>query len=121
MASEQFKSQLNNFKIDLDEDAIDYIGGMLGDMTLTDHEEVRESTETFLMDASINDMTRNAFYKALFSSKLFHGKDEAKADKGPILLSEKPKSQKQQVKKVKLKNESFSSVVTNYIKKRRKQ
>lgn len=90
MASEQFSKQLDTFKIDLDEDAIEYIGGMLSDMSLTDHEEVRESTETFLIDASIDDDTRDDFYKALFSNQLFQANSEPVVKQGPTLISKKP-------------------------------
>lgn len=91
MASEQFKTELNNFKINLDEDAIEYIGGMLSDMSLTDHDEVRESTETFLVDANIHDMIRSAFYKSLFSSKVFQGNSTVvDTTPKPVRLSAKP-------------------------------
>lgn len=89
MASQQFTTQLTKFKINLDQDAIEYIGGMLDDMTLTDHDEVRESTETFLMDANINDKTRNDFYASLFSSNVFQGKEAAVVDNGPVALEKK--------------------------------
>lgn len=79
MASEQFNTQLKNFNIELDEDATEYIGGMLSDMTLTDHDEVRESTETFLIDANIDDDTRDNFFQALFSNNLFQGNPEPEA------------------------------------------
>jgi hypothetical protein len=97
MASEHFNKQLTQFKIKLDEDSIEYIGGMLGDMTLTDHEEVRESTETFLIDANINDKTRNDFYKALFSDELFQNKTQVKQVPGPVLLN--PTKSVEEVKK----------------------
>lgn len=96
MASQQFNDQLNQFKIKLDEDSLEYIGGMLGDMTLTDHDEVRESTETFLMDANINDKARNNFYKALFSNDLFNDKatKSTTADDGPVLINNSNKKEK---------------------------
>jgi ATP-binding cassette subfamily F protein 3 len=87
MAFELFNKQLEQFKINLDEDSVEYIGGMLNDMTLSDHEEVRESTETFLIDANTNDKTRNDFYKSLFSDKLFQSKAQVKETTGPILLN----------------------------------
>lgn len=90
MASQQFSSNLKAFKINLDSDSVDYIGGMLEDLTLTDHNEVREATETFLIDANINDKTRNDFYKALFSNSPFKGgKEEApnKANDEPVPLN----------------------------------
>ncbi|KAI8645995.1 P-loop containing nucleoside triphosphate hydrolase protein [Parasitella parasitica] len=74
MAAQLFNNQLSQFKIKLDKDSLDYIGGMLGDMALTDHDEVRESTETFLIDANINDKARSDFYKALFSNEVFQDK-----------------------------------------------
>ncbi|KAG2231836.1 hypothetical protein INT48_005619 [Thamnidium elegans] len=89
MASEQFNIQLKNFKIELDEDATEYIGGMLSDMSLTDHEEIRESTENFLIDANADDNTRDNFFKSLFSNNLFQGKTEPEAKQGPILLTRK--------------------------------
>jgi ATP-binding cassette subfamily F protein 3 len=103
MAAEEFSKLLTQFKIDLDQDSVDYIRGMLGDLTLTDHDEIRESTETFLVDANINDMTRSAFYKALFSNQLFQGKEERSIKDGPILLSKKPQHAVEQ-KKVKIKH-----------------
>ena len=87
MAAELFKSTLSQFKITLDEDAVEYIGGMLDDMTLNDPEEVRESTESFLKDANINDMARNNFYKTLFSNA--SPKKAIASKQGPVLLSEK--------------------------------
>lgn len=115
MASEQFKTELKNFKIDLDEDAIEYIGGMLSDMTLTDHDEVRESTENFLVDANIHDMIRSAFYKSLFSSKVFQGKEQV-ADQKPALLSVKPKplnsNKKEEIIKIVEKEDPLPSPAT---------
>ncbi|KAI8984310.1 P-loop containing nucleoside triphosphate hydrolase protein [Mycotypha africana] len=67
MASEQFVSQLNQFNINLDEETIEYIGSILGDMSLSEHEEIRQSTEPFLIDSDINDETRDDFYSKLFS------------------------------------------------------
>jgi hypothetical protein len=96
MASQQFNDQLNQLKIKLDEDSLEYIGGMLGDMTLTDHDEVRESTETFLIDANINDKARNDFYKALFSNELFNDKPvetTTTAGDGPVLLRNNNKNE----------------------------
>ncbi|CEP19436.1 hypothetical protein [Parasitella parasitica] len=86
MASQLFNNQLNQFKIKLDEDSLDYIGGMLGDMALIDHDEVRESTETFLIDANINDKTRNDFYKNLFSNDAFKGKAVNNKSAGDAVL-----------------------------------
>lgn len=88
MASQQFNDQLNQFRIKLDEDLLEYISGMLADMTLTNHDEVRESTETFLIDANINDKARNDFYKALFSSDAFKGKAARNTTaNGPVLIN----------------------------------
>lgn len=95
MASQQFNDKLNQFKIKLDEDSLEYISGMLGDMTLTDHDEVRESTETFLIDANINDKARNDFYKALFSSDAFKGDASGSAfSRGPVLINTSKKDAK---------------------------
>ncbi|CAO0790398.1 unnamed protein product [Mucor circinelloides] len=71
MISQQFNDQLNQFKIELKEDSLEYICNMPDDMMLTNHDEVRESTKVFLVGASINDMARNDFYQALFSSNDF--------------------------------------------------
>ncbi|EPB86044.1 hypothetical protein HMPREF1544_07126 [Mucor circinelloides 1006PhL] len=74
MISQQFNDQLNQFKIELKEDSLEYICNMPDDMMLTNHDEMRESTKVFLVGASINDMARNDFYHALFSSNDFKGK-----------------------------------------------
>ncbi|GAN02555.1 conserved hypothetical protein [Mucor ambiguus] len=104
MASQQFNDQLNHFKIKLDEDSLEYISGMLSDMTLTDHDEVRESTETFLIDANINDKARNDFYKALFSSNVFNGEASSNASpSGPVLINSSSKTGAKPAKKI-LKN-----------------
>lgn len=88
MASQQFNDQLKQFKIKLDEDSLEYVSGMLDDMTLTDHDEVRESTESFLIDANINDKARNDFYKALFASNAFKGEPSANTpSSGPVLIN----------------------------------
>ncbi|KAG1109297.1 hypothetical protein G6F42_015698 [Rhizopus arrhizus] len=92
MASQQFNNQLNQFKIKLDEDSLEYISGMLADMTLTNHDEVRESTETFLIDANINDKARNDFYRTLFSSDAFKGKASSNTTaNGPVLINNNKK------------------------------
>lgn len=99
MVAELFKTQLSKFKINLDEDTVDYIGSMLGDMDLTDHDQVRETTETFLIDASINDKARNDFYKSLLDNSEFQV-DKAVIDPVPVLLKqhEKVKPTKNQLR-----------------------
>ncbi|GAA5815226.1 hypothetical protein MFLAVUS_008732 [Mucor flavus] len=90
MVAELFKTQLSKFKINLDEDTVNYIGSMLGDMDLTDHDQVRETIETFLVDASINDKTRNDFYKSLLDNNEFHV-DKAVIDTVSVLLKQDKK------------------------------
>ncbi|KAG2234311.1 hypothetical protein INT48_000761 [Thamnidium elegans] len=93
MVAELFKTQLSNFKINLDEDTVNYIGSMLGDMNLSDHDQVRETTETFLIDASINDKARNDFYKSLFANNEFQV-SKAVVDTAPVLLKQDKKQPK---------------------------
>lgn len=109
MASQQFSSNLKAFKINLDSDSVDYIGGMLEDLTLTDHNEVREATETFLIDANINDKTRNDFFKALFSNPPFNkGEAPNKANDEPVPLNKV--LQKKIEKKVKKKTDRIHNL-----------
>ncbi|KAI8983429.1 P-loop containing nucleoside triphosphate hydrolase protein [Pilobolus umbonatus] len=68
MLSEQFIHQLNNFHIHLDEDVMEYMCGMLNDMSVADKDEIRESTETFLIDANLGSKKRDEFYEGLMSS-----------------------------------------------------
>jgi len=94
MISQQFNDQLNQFKIELKEDSLEYICNKPDDMMLTNHDEVRESTKVFLVGASINDMARNDFYQALFSSNDFKGKAfTSTASSGPGLTNNKKDSQ----------------------------
>ncbi|KAL0076510.1 P-loop containing nucleoside triphosphate hydrolase protein [Phycomyces blakesleeanus] len=64
--SETFLKQLKAFKIDIDEDALEYMTGMLADMQVNDKDDVRGSTESFLADANVDDTTMDAFYSAVF-------------------------------------------------------
>ncbi|KAL0145759.1 P-loop containing nucleoside triphosphate hydrolase protein [Mucor lusitanicus] len=119
MASQQFNDKLNQFKIKLDEDSLEYISGMLGDMTLTDHDEVRESTETFLIDANINDKARNDFYKALFSSDAFKGDASGSAfSRGPVLINTSKKDAKADGKKSEAEDEDQDKQTSATTKKR---
>lgn len=116
MASQQFNDRLNQFKIKLDEDSLKYIGGMLDDMTLTDHDEVRESTESFLIDANINHKARNDFYKALFASNAFKGESSANtSSSGPVLIGNNSKKDTALDEKVLLHRQLHSNVTSNTI------
>ncbi|KAI8378379.1 P-loop containing nucleoside triphosphate hydrolase protein [Blakeslea trispora] len=77
MASDKFNHQLNNLQICLDQDAIEYIGSLLNDIDLSDHEQIRDSTEVFLIDANVDDKTRSTLYTSLFLDPLFKAKQEA--------------------------------------------
>jgi uncharacterized coiled-coil protein SlyX len=62
----RFLTQLEEYKIALDEDTIDYLGGMLTELSLhPDIDEVRSSTEAFLEDADVNSSTIDSFYQKL--------------------------------------------------------
>jgi hypothetical protein len=62
----RFLTQLEEYKIVLDEDTIDYLGGMLTELSLhPDIDEVRSSTEAFLEDADVNSSTIDSFYQKL--------------------------------------------------------
>lgn len=89
MVIELFKKQLHSFKIDLDEDTVNYISGILDDMDLSDHGQVREITEPFLIDTIIHDKDRNDFYKSLFSNETFQANRKPNDDSSlPIRLLE---------------------------------
>ncbi|OBZ83950.1 ABC transporter F family member 3 [Choanephora cucurbitarum] len=75
MASAQFNRQLDSLSICLDQDAVEYINSLLNDMDLT-QEQIRDSTEVFLIDASVNSETRNRLYTNLFSDPLFSLRQE---------------------------------------------
>lgn len=61
-----FFDQLKEFNINLDEESLDYIGGMLADLSLsTDINELRNSTEPFLEDANVDKNTIQSFYEQL--------------------------------------------------------
>ncbi|KAI9358979.1 P-loop containing nucleoside triphosphate hydrolase protein [Pilaira anomala] len=99
MVIELFKKQLHSFKIDLDEDTVNYIGGILDDMDLSDHDQAREITEPFLIDASINDRDRNDFYKSLFSNETFQmNKKPNDYDSLPIRLEQHNKKKPEEIK-----------------------
>ncbi|KAG2223216.1 hypothetical protein INT45_006097 [Circinella minor] len=66
--SQSFLSNLNQLDIQLDEDAVEYITGMLNDLDLSDsdvEDTIRESTEEFLKDANILTSKRDKLYKAI--------------------------------------------------------
>ncbi|KAI8370531.1 P-loop containing nucleoside triphosphate hydrolase protein [Radiomyces spectabilis] len=63
--SSLFTKQLSNFGISLEDDAVDYITSMLLESSLDDPDELREATEPFLIDASMEQSQLDAFYKAL--------------------------------------------------------
>ncbi|KAI7862078.1 P-loop containing nucleoside triphosphate hydrolase protein [Spinellus fusiger] len=79
LISESFFSQLNILNVSLDTDILDYVKNILDNMQHCDNEEIRESTETFLIDAAMDTVQINAFYTELFKS-LFNvlKKDENK-------------------------------------------
>ncbi|KAI9027425.1 P-loop containing nucleoside triphosphate hydrolase protein [Phycomyces nitens] len=64
--SDTFLKQLKAFEINIDEDALEYMTGMLADMQVSDESDVRGSTESFLADANVDDATMDAFYTAVF-------------------------------------------------------
>ncbi|KAI9246637.1 P-loop containing nucleoside triphosphate hydrolase protein [Helicostylum pulchrum] len=90
MVVELFKTQLSSFKINLDEDTVNYIGSILGDMNLSDHDQVRETTEPFLIDANTNDKTRSGFYRSLLANNEFKV-DKSAIDTAPVLLKQDKK------------------------------
>ncbi|KAI7856067.1 P-loop containing nucleoside triphosphate hydrolase protein [Circinella umbellata] len=66
--SQSFLSNLKQLDIQLDEDAIEYITGMLNDLDLSDsdvEDTIRESTEEFLKDANISTSKRDMLYKGI--------------------------------------------------------
>ncbi|KAI9474013.1 MAG: P-loop containing nucleoside triphosphate hydrolase protein [Benjaminiella poitrasii] len=91
--SKKFTQLLNQYNIQLEEDAVEYISSMLDDMSLSssnEQDDVRETIEPFLMDANINEKTRNGLYESLFSSIDTYNQDSQPDIKrnGPILLTE---------------------------------
>ena len=66
--SRSFLSNLDQFDIQLDDDAVEYITSMLNDLDLSDSDvenAIRESTEEFLNDANISTSKRDMLYKAI--------------------------------------------------------
>ncbi|ORZ09277.1 P-loop containing nucleoside triphosphate hydrolase protein [Absidia repens] len=62
----RFLHQLEEYKINLDGDTVDYLGSMLADLSINpDIDEVRGSTEAFLEDADVGTATIDSFYKQL--------------------------------------------------------
>ncbi|CEI88046.1 hypothetical protein RMCBS344292_02447 [Rhizopus microsporus] len=70
MVSKLFTQNLNKFNIHLDDDAAEYISGMLESMSMDEADEIRASTESFLIDANIDEDTRSAFYSDLFENNV---------------------------------------------------
>ncbi|KAI8099275.1 P-loop containing nucleoside triphosphate hydrolase protein, partial [Halteromyces radiatus] len=63
---QRFLRQLEEYNIKLDDDTLEYLGGMLTDLTLhPDLDEVRSNTEAFLEDADVDNTTINDFYRQL--------------------------------------------------------
>ena len=65
MTSKQFKNQLNQFKIELNEDSSEYICNMPDDMIIINYDLtkcVNQSKCFYVVDASINDKVINDFY-----------------------------------------------------------
>jgi hypothetical protein len=70
MVTKLFTQNLNKFNIHLDDDAAEYISGMLESMSMDEADEIRASTESFLIDANIDEDTRSAFYSNLFENNV---------------------------------------------------
>ncbi|CEG82882.1 hypothetical protein RMATCC62417_16875 [Rhizopus microsporus] len=70
MITKLFTQNLNKFNICLDDDAAEYISGMLESMSLDEADEIRASTESFLIDANIDEDTRSAFYSNLLENSV---------------------------------------------------
>lgn len=70
MVTKLFTQNLNKFNIRLDDDAAEYISGMLESMSMDEADEIRASTESFLIDANIDEDTRSAFYSNLFENNV---------------------------------------------------
>lgn len=62
-AQKAFSNQVQAFKLAIDEDTLEYINGILED--LTDLDSVREATEQFLQDAIDDQSVLDRFYATL--------------------------------------------------------
>jgi len=62
-AQKAFSNQVQAFKLAIDEDTLEYINGILED--LTDLDSVREATEQFLQDAIDDQSVIDRFYATL--------------------------------------------------------
>jgi hypothetical protein len=62
-AQKAFSTQVQAFKLTIDEDTLEYINGILED--LTDPDSVREATEQFLQDAIDDQSVIDRFYATL--------------------------------------------------------
>ncbi|KAG0750520.1 hypothetical protein G6F62_002357 [Rhizopus arrhizus] len=102
MTTELFVRNLNKFNITLEEDAAEYINSMLNDMSLNETDEIKESTESFLIDANIDEKTRDEFYKALIAGGASKGAKLEQHEQPVRLLDQKDR-------KTKLTNESHES------------
>ncbi|KAI7907657.1 P-loop containing nucleoside triphosphate hydrolase protein [Cokeromyces recurvatus] len=71
--SERFTQLLDQYRIVLEDDAVEYINSMLYDMTLSScndqqQDDIHESINAFLLDANIDKNKRDDFFTSLFSS-----------------------------------------------------
>ncbi|KAI9272479.1 P-loop containing nucleoside triphosphate hydrolase protein [Sporodiniella umbellata] len=96
MTAELFAHNLTKFNITLEDDATSYIASMLNDMSLNETEEIKESTESFLIDANVNDQTRNDFYKNLFLCKTPKEHSEEDFLVNPLENKQKPTAKRAQ-------------------------
>lgn len=87
MTAKLFVHNLKKFNISLEEDATAYISSILNDLSLDETEEIKESTESFLIDAQVSQDIRSDFYKNLFVNKVPKESKELKTitERKPIL------------------------------------
>lgn len=94
MTTELFVRNLDKFNITLEEDAAEYINGMLNDMSLNETDEIKESTESFLIDANIDEKTRDEFYEMLFAGRSSKGAKLEQHEQPVRLLDQKDRKAK---------------------------
>jgi hypothetical protein len=101
MASKVFVSQLEKFSVKLDEDTLEYVQSMLEDMSIADQDEVRGSTETFLVDADVDSGKIDEFYKEFFQKLGSGAQTDNEAKASPLAVKKlEAEIEKDQPKKV---------------------
>ncbi|KAG0182533.1 hypothetical protein DFQ28_001984, partial [Apophysomyces sp. BC1034] len=96
--ADTFIAKLSEFHITLEDETLEYLSGMFDDMQLND---LRESTETFLVDANASSRTIDAFYESILKAGAVHDLEPEQEDSSrkPKKL-EKPQQQAAKISEI---------------------